>query len=79
MTVRSVTFVDEKQVLTVEEAGKVLGLGRASSYQAVSRGDIPTIKIGRRLLVPIKALELMLERASFQHGKGGAREVPTVV
>ena len=69
MTVRSITFLDEKQVLTVEEAGKVLGLGRASSYQAAARGDIPTIRIGRKLLVPIRGLELLLEQGSFRRGK----------
>ena len=65
MTISSITFLNEKQVLTIEEAGKVLGLGRGSSYQAAARGDIPTIRIGRRLLVPIKGLELLLEQGSF--------------
>ena len=69
MTIRSITFLNEKQVLTIEEAGKVLGLGRGSSYQAAARGDIPTIRIGRRLLVPIKGLELLLEQGSFRRGK----------
>ena len=69
MTVRSITFLGERQVCTVEEAGKVLGLGRASSYQAAARGDIPTIRIGRRLLVPIKGLELLLEHGSFPREK----------
>ena len=50
----------EKLVYTVEEAGTVLGLGRSGAYEAVRRGDIPTIKIGRRLLVPKAALERML-------------------
>ena len=66
MTVRSIALLDEPQVLTVEEAGKVLGLGKASSYQAAARGDIPTIRIGRRLLVPINGLELLLEQGSLQ-------------
>ena len=65
MTVRSITLLDDRQVYTVEEAGKVLGLSRASSYQAAARGDIPTIRIGRRLLVPIKGLELLLEQGSL--------------
>ena len=69
MTIRSITFLNEKQILTIEEAGKVLGLGRGSSYQAAARGDIPTIRIGRRLLVPIKGLELLLEQGSFRRGK----------
>ena len=73
MTVRSITFLGEQQVLTVEEAGKVLGLSRASSYQAAARGDIPTIRIGRRLLVPIKGLELLLEQGSHRHMEKSVR------
>jgi excisionase family DNA binding protein len=46
--------------LSVEEAGDVLGLSRASSYGAVSRGEIPTIRIGRRLLVPTARLRTLL-------------------
>ena len=56
----------ERQVLTVVDAGKVLGLGRAASYKAVARGDIPSIRIGGRVLVPIKAMELLLEQGSVR-------------
>jgi len=53
--------------LTVPEAGKhYFGLSRNASYAAVARGDIPTIKIGRLLRVPVRALEAMLDRASEQ-------------
>ena len=45
---------------TVEEAGALLGLGRSGAYEAVRRGDIPTIRIGRRLLIPKIALDRML-------------------
>ena len=51
---------DEKLVYTVEEAGALLGLGRSGAYDAVRRGDLPTIRIGRRILVPKEALERML-------------------
>jgi len=37
---------------TVEAAGEVLGISRGTAYKAAHTGDIPTIKIGRRLLVP---------------------------
>jgi excisionase family DNA binding protein len=47
-------------VLTVEEAGEILRLSRCSAYQAVNRGELPAIRIGRRLLVPRQALERML-------------------
>lgn len=56
-------MVTESPVLTVEEAGKLLRLSRGTAYEAVRRGDIPTLKIGRRLLVPRVALERMLAAA----------------
>jgi hypothetical protein len=48
-------------VMSVPEAGKDLGLGTSSSYAAAQRGEIPTIRIGRKLLVPIKKFRLMFE------------------
>jgi hypothetical protein len=42
----------ERLVYTVPEAGGLLGLGRNASYDAAKRGDIPTIRMGRLLLVP---------------------------
>jgi excisionase family DNA binding protein len=50
--------------LTVPEAGKrYFALSRNAAYAAAARGELPTIRIGRLLRVPIKALEQMLERA----------------
>ena len=46
--------------LPVPTAGKYVGLGRESSYNAAKRGDIPTIRIGRRLVVPTAELLRML-------------------
>jgi excisionase family DNA binding protein len=46
--------------LTVEEAAKLLGVSRGSAYEAASRGELPTVRIGRRLLVPRAALLNML-------------------
>ena len=53
-------------VLTVPEAAKVLRLGRNSLYQAIREGEIPVIRIGRRLLIPRARLEqlLMAEKPS---------------
>lgn len=50
----------EKQTYTVEEAAKILGIGRASAYEAVHRGDIPSIRIGGRILVPKERLGRLL-------------------
>jgi Helix-turn-helix domain len=51
--------------LSVPEAGRrYFGLCRNAAYDAAARGDIPTIRIGRLLRVPVRALERMLDRAS---------------
>jgi hypothetical protein len=53
--------------ISVPEAGKkYFGLCRNASYDAAARGEIPTIKIGRLLRVPVRAMEQMLDRASHQ-------------
>jgi excisionase family DNA binding protein len=54
--------VEEKRLtLTVDEAAEILGLSRAFAYEAVRRGEIPSIRIGRRILVPRAALERLLD------------------
>jgi hypothetical protein len=50
--------------ISVPEAGrKYFGLSRNAAYDAAGRGEIPTIRIGRLLKVPVRALEAMLDRA----------------
>ena len=39
--------------LSVEEARRLLGLSRGLMYQAIRRGEIPHIKVGKRILIPI--------------------------
>lgn len=51
---------DEKMVLTVKETAQILGLSRNSVYQGVLTGQIPCLKVGKRILVPRKALEELL-------------------
>lgn len=54
----------ERFTLSVPEAAKLLGIGKNLAYEAVQRGEIPSIKVGRRLLVPRAALERMLTEAN---------------
>lgn len=56
----------ERRVVTVDEAAAMLRISRGSAYEAVRRNEIPTIRIGRRLLVPLAALERMLASALGQ-------------
>lgn len=50
----------QRLTLTIEETAKLLGIGRQLAYDRVKTGEIPVIKIGRRLLVPRSALEKLL-------------------
>lgn len=56
----TMTDVRNRATISVPEAGEVLGIGREAAYNAARRGDLPTIRIGRRLLVPTEALLDML-------------------
>ena len=51
---------DGCSTLTVEEAASVLRLSRTSAYAAVRDRTLPSVKIGRRYLVPRVALERLL-------------------
>ncbi len=48
-------------VLTVEEARKLLRLSRGLMYEAIRTGQIPSVRIGRRILIPRIALDRKLE------------------
>lgn len=50
----------QKLTLTVEEVAVVLGVSRSTAYEGVRTGQIPSIRIGRRVLVPWPSLEAML-------------------
>jgi len=56
-------MTESTAVLTVTEAAELLRLARNTAYAAAKRGDIPTVRIGRRILVPRDALERMLDAA----------------
>ncbi len=62
----------EKLTLTVDETAKCLGVSRNSAYEAIAKGEIPVVKIGKRLLVPKAALETLL--AAGQPKKNNANE-----
>jgi excisionase family DNA binding protein len=49
-----------KKTVTVEEAARALGIGRNLAYLAVKSGEIPSIRIGKRILVPAAAVRRML-------------------
>jgi hypothetical protein len=53
------------KTMSVPEAGKLyFDLSRNASYAAAARGELPTIKIGKLLRVPVRAMEAKLEEAA---------------
>jgi excisionase family DNA binding protein len=52
---------EEPAVLTIEEAAKLLRISRRSAYEAAHNKHIPTVRIGRRLLVPKDRLRRLLD------------------
>jgi len=52
-------------VLSVEQARRELCISRGLIYQAIRNGEIPSIRIGRRILIPRAALQLKLSGGAF--------------
>jgi excisionase family DNA binding protein len=52
----------ERVALSVEEAAALLGISRDLAYDLVARGELPSVRLGRRLVVPRRALEGALDR-----------------
>lgn len=55
------TDVEAPRTYRVEEAARLLGIGRNQCYEALKRGELPSIRVGKRLLVPRAALDRLLE------------------
>ena len=45
---------------SVEEVAEMLGIARNNAYERVRRGDIPSIRMGRRLLIPRERFHALL-------------------
>lgn len=52
----AIAELGSRATISVEEAAELLGIGRTAAYQAARRGQLPTCRLGRRLLVPVPAL-----------------------
>ena len=57
----------EKMLLTVDEMRKVTGFSRPMAYQIVNRADFPKVKVGRRIMIPVRQLEAWIEKESSVH------------
>ncbi len=55
------TDVEPPRTYKVDEAARLLGIGRNQCYEALKRGDLPSIRLGKRLLIPRAALDRLLD------------------
>ena len=62
----------EAQLLRVEEAARVLSLGRSKTYQLVLDGQIPSVSIGKSRRVPAAALQRWIERKAAEAEESAA-------
>ena len=53
---------NERLTLTVNEVARVLGISRGLAYSMVKTGEIPSVRFGKRVLIPRHALERLLEQ-----------------
>lgn len=72
---------DLPPILTVEQTAQVLGISRGLAFAAARTGQLPTIRIGRRILVPRDQLRRLLDtlpqRGSYPHSEAEARSAVT--
>ena len=61
--------VVERLTVTVEEAAVILGISRTTAYGCASRNEIPTVRLGRRVVVPTAALMAMLAGEELPPGR----------
>lgn len=54
------------QTISVPEAGRRVGLSKNAAYQAAKTGELPVLRFGRKLRVPLVALQRMLEQAGLE-------------
>jgi excisionase family DNA binding protein len=47
--------IADRTTISVDQAAALLGIGRSAAYEAARRGQLPTRRLGRRLVVPVPA------------------------
>ena len=56
----------ERRAFSVSEAAAMLGLHRQTLAAAIRRGELPAVRLGRKVLIPSAAIERFLDEGSFE-------------
>lgn len=67
----------KRLLLRPNEAADLLGVGRSKIYELIAAGDVPSIKIGKSLRVPVAALEQWVAERAASAGEDDATQVTT--
>ena len=54
-------MTDDRLTLTVDEAADLLGISRSLAYEVVRLGELPSLRLGRRILIPRRAIYELVE------------------
>jgi excisionase family DNA binding protein len=63
--------IGKKLTLTVGEADTLIGISRAQAYRCVRSGELKAVQLGRRIVVPIVAVEELLGMSVDRHDASG--------
>lgn len=63
-TVDAAIASGDQLTCSADELAAVLGVGRASIYRSIARGDIPAIKVGRLRRIPLVSVHAILAEAT---------------
>jgi excisionase family DNA binding protein len=67
---------DERLTISVEDAARLLGISRGLAYEAARRGELPVIRLGRRLLVPRSQLLQLVETSEPREAGSSPKDLP---
>ena len=62
--IRDVEATDQPLLVTVEEAARLLGIGRTTMFELIGSGEIKSIRLGRRRLISRTTLETFVDELS---------------
>ena len=64
--------------MTVEEYARPVGIGRTAAYEAVRRGEIPSIRVGKRILIPTALARAQLGLPASREEAGATNAGPVL-
>jgi excisionase family DNA binding protein len=68
---------DERWAMSVPEAGRRLAISRAHAYRLVASGELPSLRLGHRTVVPVSVLQAMLAESLLASGRRRGGPVDT--